>query len=238
MNPGNPGDPTNGHPAHDPGYQGAKPASAAGPSDFWGLLGADASPAVSDAMSARLAQNWWVIALRGVVAILFGIIALLMPGPTLAALVLLFAAYMIVDGVLDIVAGVRAAQRHERWGWLVFEGIADLVAAAIALVWPLATIFAFVVLLGAWAIVSGILLWTAAFQLSVPRGRWLMALGGAVSVLWGFLLLVWPFTGAIVLTWWMGAYALVFGVALLVLAFRLRRLRQELPPPAAVPHGA
>ncbi len=218
-------------------YQGAKPAYAA-PADFWGLFAADVSPALRDAMAAGLAQNWWAVALRGVLAILFGLIALLMPGPTLAALVLLFAAYMIVDGVLAIVSGVRAARHHERWGWLIFEGIADLIAAAIAFAWPLATIFAFVVLLAAWAIVSGVLLWTAAFQLSVPRGRWLMALAGAVSALWGFLLLVWPFTGAIVLTWWMGAYALVFGVAQLVLAFRLRRLRDELPLAKAIHHGA
>ncbi len=220
----------------DQRYQGAKPGYAA-PSDFWGLFGSDVSPALSDAMAARLAQNWWAIALRGVFAILFGLIALFMPGPTLAALVLLFAAYMIVDGVLDIISAVRAARRHERWGWLIFEGIVDLIAAAIALAWPLATIFAFVVLLAAWAIVSGVLLWTAAFQLSMARGRWLMALAGAVSVLWGFLLLVWPFTGAIVLTWWLGAYALIFGIVQLALAFRLRRLRHELTLPQAVSHG-
>lgn len=228
----------NGDPPRDPQYQGAKPAAAAMPADFWGLFGSDVSPALSDAMAARLAQNWWAVALRGVFAILFGLIALFMPGPTLAALVLLFAAYMVVDGVLDIISAVRAARRHERWGWLIFEGIADLVAAAIAFFFPLATIFAFVVLLAAWAIVSGVLLWTAAFQLTMARGRWLMALAGAVSVLWGFLLLVWPFTGAIVLTWWLGAYALVFGVVQLVLAFRLRRLRDELPPPQALPQGA
>ncbi len=212
----------------DAGYQGAKPAAAT-PADFWGMFSADLSPTLRDAMAARLAQNWWAVALRGVLAILFGLIALFMPGPTLAALVLLFAAYMIVDGIFAIVSGLRAARQHERWGWLIFEGVVDLIAGAIALAWPLATIFAVIVLLGAWAIVRGVLLWTAAFHLSAARGRWLMALGGAITVLWGFLLLVWPFTGAVVLTWWLGAYALVFGIAELVLAFRLRRLRGELP---------
>ncbi len=212
----------------DPQYQGAKPLAAT-PGDFWGMFSADLSPGLRDAMAARLAQNWWAMALRGVLAIILGLIALFMPGPTLAALVLLFAAYMIVDGIFAIVAGLRAARQHERWGWLIVEGVVDLIAGAIALAWPLATIFAFIVLLGAWAIVRGVLLWTAAFHLSAARGRWLMALGGAITVLWGFLLLVWPFAGAVVLTWWLGAYALVFGVALLVLAFRLRRLRAELP---------
>lgn len=190
--------------------------------------------APSDAMSALLAQNWWAIALRGVFAILFGIIALLLPGVTLASLVLLFAAYMLVDGVLAIVAGIRAARRNERWGLLVLEGIADLIAAGIAFVWPLITIVAFVVLMGAWAIVSGAVLLGAAFRLDLPRGRWLMGLGGAVSMVWGLLLLFWPIAGAVVLTWWMGAYALVFGGSLLALALQLRSRRQQRPPSGAV----
>ena len=178
-----------------------------------------------------------LVALRGVLAILFGIVAILLPGPTLAALVLLFAAYMVVDGVLAIVAAVRAARRHERWGWLIFEGIVDLAAAVIAFLFPVATIFAFVLLLGAWAIVSGAVLWAAAFRLNLAHGRWLMAFGGIVSVIWGFLLILWPAIGALALTLWLGAYALIFGVALLVLAFRLRRRMHEAPPTGALPHG-
>lgn len=202
------------------------------------------SPAASswsarnDAMSYLLAQNWWAIALRGVFAIIFGIIALLMPGAALLAFVLLFAAYMLVDGIFAIVAGVRAAQRHERWGWLVFEGILDLIAGGIAVVWPVITIVAFVFLMGAWAIVTGALLFGTSFRLNIPHGRWLMALAGAVSVIWGFLLIVWPLIGAVVLTWWIAAYALIFGVALLVLAFRLRgHRRTAVAPPGAVPRG-
>jgi uncharacterized membrane protein HdeD (DUF308 family) len=194
--------------------------------------------ASDDAMSSLLARNWWLLALRGVLAIVFGLIAILLPGVTIAALILLFAAYMLVDAVFAIVAGVRAARRHERWGLLIFEGIADLVAGAIAIFWPLATLLAFVWLLAAWAIVSGGLLFAAAFRLNVTHGRWLMALSGAASVVWGFLLLVWPFVGAIVLAWWMGAYALVFGVMLLLLAFKLRRQRDRSEPLSAVSQGA
>jgi uncharacterized membrane protein HdeD (DUF308 family) len=195
-------------------------------------------PASDNAMSNLLAQNWWAIALRGVFAIIFGIIALLMPGAALLAFVLLFAAYMLVDGVLAIVGGVRAAQRHARWGWLVFEGILDLIAGGIAVVWPLITIIAFVFLMGAWGIVTGALLFAASFRLNIPHGRWLMALAGAISVIWGFLLIVWPLIGAVVLTWWIAAYALFFGVALLVLGFRLRGRRQAtVAPPGALPRG-
>ncbi len=186
--------------------------------------------APNDPMSALLAQNWWAIALRGVAAILFGGIAILLPGLTIASLVLLFAAYMLVDGVLALIAAVRAARRHERWGMLIFEGIANLVAAAIALVFPLATVLAFVLLMGAWAIVSGGLLFAAGLRLNISHGRWLMVLSGAVSVIWGVLLIIWPLIGAVVLTWWMGAYALVFGVTLLILGFRLRHHRNDYIP--------
>ena len=190
-----------------------------------------------DAMSNLLAQNWWAIALRGVFAIIFGIIALFMPGAALLALVLLFAAYMLVDGILAIIAGVRAARQHERWGWLIVEGIVDLIAGGIAVVWPLVTVIAFVFLMGAWAIVSGALLFGASFRLHIPHGRWLMALGGAISIIWGVLLIIWPLIGALVLTWWMAAYALFFGVALLVLAFRLRGRRDAVAPRGAMPRG-
>jgi uncharacterized membrane protein HdeD (DUF308 family) len=109
---------------------------------------------------------------------------------------------MLVDGVLTIIAGVRAAQRHERWGWLIFEGILDLIAGGVAVIWPVITIVAFVLLMGAWAIVTGALLFGASFRLNIPHGRWLMTLAGAVSVIWGVLLIIWPLIGAVVLTWW------------------------------------
>jgi uncharacterized membrane protein HdeD (DUF308 family) len=113
---------------------------------------------------------------------------------------------------------------------LVLEGIADLIAAAIALFFPIATILAFVILSAAWAIVSGGLMLTAATRLNISHGRWLMVLSGAVSVIWGILLIVWPLIGALVMTWWLGAYALVFGVTLLILGFRLRHHRNDYIP--------
>jgi uncharacterized membrane protein HdeD (DUF308 family) len=218
----------------DPGYEGAKPGALT--ADAWHRFdGTGSGVSVIDTMNARLADNWWAIALRGVFAILFGLVALLLPGVTLNALVLLFAAYMLVDGIFDIVAAVRAAAHQERWGWLVLEGVVDLLAGAIALVWPLITILAFVLLLAAWAVVSGVSLTTAAFRLHASHGRWLMVLSGVVSVAWGILLAIWPIVGAVVLTWWIGAYAIVFGVLLLILAFRLRGRRGHIQ---ALPQGA
>lgn len=171
---------------------------------------------------AGLARNWWAMALRGVVAILFGLIALFQPGTTMLSLVLVFAAYALVDGILAIVAGIYAMTQHERWGLLLFEGVIDIVAAAFALLWPGITVIAFVGLLAGWSVVTGGLMLGSAFRLQPDHGRWWMVLGGIASILYGALLIGAPLTGAVVLTWWLGAYAIVFGVALIILGFRLR----------------
>ena len=169
-----------------------------------------------------LAQNWWALALRGVLGIGFGLIALFMPGTTILSLVLVFAAYALFDGILAITAAVRAVGRHERWGYLLLEGVVDIIAAVAAVSWPGITVLVFILLLAAWAIASGILMIGAAFRLNEQHGRWWLVLGGVVSVLYGALLVAAPFIGAVVLTWWIGAYALVFGAALLITAIRLR----------------
>ncbi|HET6157557.1 MAG TPA: HdeD family acid-resistance protein [Dongiaceae bacterium] len=182
-------------------------------------------PPLSDAMSALLARNWWAVLLRGALAILLGVLALLMPVVSLASLVLLFAIYMLADGVLGIISAVRAARQDERWGWLVFEGLLDIAAGIAAFVWPGITILVFVALVAAWAVATGGAMLGAAFRLKKGHGNWLMGLAGVLSVIWGILLILAPITGAVVLTLWIGAYALVFGIALVALSFRLRSRR-------------
>ena len=169
-----------------------------------------------------LARNWWAFTVRGLLAILFGLIAFFLPGLTMLSLVLLFAAYALADGVFAIIAAVRAARHHERWGLLLLEGVVDILAAAAAVAWPRLTVLVFVVLLAVWALVTGGLLLAAAFKVDADHGRWWMALGALASIVYGAALLLAPLIGALVLTWWIGAYALVFGIAMLVLAFRLR----------------
>ncbi|HEY3918425.1 MAG TPA: HdeD family acid-resistance protein [Stellaceae bacterium] len=170
-----------------------------------------------------LARNWWALALRGAAAVLFGIIAFAMPGLTLVVLVYFFAAYLLVDGVFALIAGLRAAERHERWSALAFEGILDLIAGVVIVMWPALSLLAFVYLAAFWAIVSGIALLVAAFRLHRQHGEWLMILAGLLSVVWGVLVVLFPVAGILVWAWWIGAYALIFGIAMLVLAFRLRR---------------
>jgi uncharacterized membrane protein HdeD (DUF308 family) len=184
-----------------------------------------------DDLGAALARNWWLIGLRGVLAVIFGAIALFMPIATILALVLLFSAYMIVDGVVGIYAAIRAARRRESWGFLVFQGIASVAAGAIAFVWPGLTVLAFVLLIAAWSIVSGCLMLAAAYK--TENGRWWLALGGAAALLYGILMIVAPLAGAVVLTWWLGAFAVLFGVALMVLALQLRARYNERRPVAA-----
>ncbi|MFC7665681.1 HdeD family acid-resistance protein [Methylorubrum suomiense] len=173
-------------------------------------------------MSAMLARNWWLVALRGVLAILFGVVAFVAPGAFVLSLVLFFSAYMVVDGAFAIAAAIRAAQRHERYGFLLLEGLVDIAVGVAAFLVPAAAVWAFVYLVAFWALLSGSLMIAAAFRLHRHYGRWWFLLGGIVSVLFGILLLINPGISALVLTWWLGAYAFAFGVALLILAVSLR----------------
>jgi len=173
-------------------------------------------------MNAVLAKNWWAIAVRGILGVLFGLTALFLPGATMLSLVLVFAAYAVVDGAAGILAAVRAAQRHERWMLLVWEGIVSIAAGVLAVVWPGLTAVVFVIMVAVWALMTGGLMIGAAIRLHIAHGRWWLVLGGIVSVLYGALLIIAPLLGALVLTWWLGAYALVFGVSLIMLAFKLR----------------
>jgi uncharacterized membrane protein HdeD (DUF308 family) len=172
--------------------------------------------------SAALARNWWAILIRGIAAVIFGVIAFLLPAQALSVLVLLFGAYLLVDGVFAIVAAITAAARHARWGLLLLEGVVDIIVGLIALVVPAAAVIGVVWLTAAWAVVTGGLMLAAAFGLHRAHGNWLLGLGGIISIVWGVLLWLWPLVGAIVLTLWLGAYALIFGIAMIAFALRLR----------------
>jgi uncharacterized membrane protein HdeD (DUF308 family) len=186
-----------------------------------------ASKARCDALSEVLAESWWAVGLRGIFGILFGLICLLTPGVAVEVFVILFAAYMLVDGVFAIVGGIKAARNGERWGLLILEGIVDLAAGLVAVLWPAITLVALIWIVAIWAIVSGALMLSAAFALNLDHGRWWLALGGIASVIFGILLVIEPLIGAVVLTLWIGAYALVFGIFLLILAFQLHSKQEE-----------
>lgn len=179
-------------------------------------------------MTTVLARNWWALAVRGVVAVLFGLIAFFKPGVTLAALVLLFGVYAVVDGIFAIVAAVRAAEHHERWWALALQGVVDIVAGVVAFVWPAATALALLFIVAFWAIVTGVLEVVAAIRLRREmQGEWLLISSGILSVLFGLVLLILPAAGLLVLVYWIGAYAVISGVVMIALAFKLRSRHQR-----------
>ena len=172
-----------------------------------------------------LTRNWWAVALRGLAGILFGIITFVSPGISLAALVLLFGAYAFADGVLSIVSAVRR-RGADRWWLLLLQGVVGIGAGVVTLLWPGITAIALLVVIAAWALVGGVLQVAAAIRLrKVITGEWLLALSGVLSIALGVLLVVFPGPGALALVIWIGAYAFVFGILLLVLGSKLRGLR-------------
>ncbi|HEU6443245.1 MAG TPA: HdeD family acid-resistance protein [Microvirga sp.] len=188
----------------------------------------------AESMSALLARNWWAVALRGVFAVIFALIAFFWSGATILSFVLFFSAYMLVDGVFGIVSGIRAASNQERWGLLILEGVLNILVGAIAFLMPGLTVVFFVTLLAVWSLITGVLMIVAAFRLNPAFGRGWLIFSGLVSVLFGVALLIAPLVGAVVLTWWLGAYALFFGIALIVLAFKLRSRKEDLTGSASL----
>jgi uncharacterized membrane protein HdeD (DUF308 family) len=174
-------------------------------------------------MRVLLAKNWWSLVIRGIAAIVFGILTILWPAITLTALVFLFAGYALVDGVVSLAGAARAAGGHERWGALLIEGIAGILAATATILWPAITELSLVFVIAAWCIVTGVSEVAAAIRLRRHiHGEWMLALAGIISILFGALLAAMPIAGALVIALWVGIYALVFGITLVALGFRLR----------------
>jgi uncharacterized membrane protein HdeD (DUF308 family) len=186
-----------------------------------------------------LARNWWSLVIRGFLGIAVGILAFLWPGITLLALVFLFAGYALVDGVVSLTGAMHAVAAHERWGALLLEGIFGIAVAVITALWPGITALSLVFVIAAWAIITGIAEIAAAIRLRRHvSGEWLLVLGGIASVIFGVLIAVVPLAGALVIAWWFGAYALVFGTILVVLGFRLRTWDRSLGAGAGIPAPA
>jgi uncharacterized membrane protein HdeD (DUF308 family) len=173
-------------------------------------------------MARVLIGNWWALALRGVTAIVFAALAFSWPGLTALALVLLFGAYAAVDGVFALTAAMRAAHRHGRSAALLIEGVLDFVIAAICFAWPATALVAVVYLIAIWAILTGIVLVGAGITLLRLSGEWLLVLAGCLSIVLGIALFASPVAGVVAISWWFGIYALLFGLAMLAVAFRIR----------------
>lgn len=176
----------------------------------------------------HLADRWWVLVVRGLAAILFGILTFAIPGISLLALVMLWAAYALVDGVLSLVLAVRRTRAGRRWGWLLFEGIAGIAAAAVAVIWPGITAMALLAVIAAWAVLTGIAEIAVAIHLRRQlTGEWMLVVGGILSIAFGVLLVAYPAAGVLAVLWLVGAYAIAFGVLLVGLGWRLHGWRRR-----------
>jgi len=171
-----------------------------------------------------LARHWWAIVIRGLASIIFGILAFVMPGVTLAVLVLLFGAWALVDGIFNIIAALSGRSGSRSWWMVLLEGLVSVAAGLVTFFMPGLTALTLVYVISAWAIITGVLEVVAAIRLRKEiTNEWWLALSGVLSIVFGALVAFAPGAGALALIFWIGAYAVVFGAMLVALGFRLRR---------------
>jgi uncharacterized membrane protein HdeD (DUF308 family) len=176
-----------------------------------------------------LAKNWWLLALRGVAAIAFGILTFIWPGITLLALVYLFGAYALANGILSFTIAFNKGRGRRHRGSLVFGGIVSIITALITFFIPGITALGLVILIAAFAIANGVTEIVAAIRVrKVISNEWLLALAGVLSIAFGIILLIMPGAGALALVFWIGAWMIAIGILLMVLAFRVRNLAHSI----------
>ena len=176
-------------------------------------------------LATILARSWWVLLLRGLFAIAFGVVAWLQPGISLAALVLLFGVYSLADGVLGVFTAIGGRKENDDWWVLLLGGLVGIGVGVLTFVAPDVTTLALLFYIAIWAIATGVLQFVAAIRLRKEiQGEFLLMLGGLASVAFGIVLMARPGVGALSLVWLIATYAVVFGVILVILAFRVRRL--------------
>jgi len=175
-----------------------------------------------------LSRDWWIYVLRGILAIAFGLLALIWPGLTVGILVLLFGIYVIFEGILALSAAFR--NRHRKVWWvLLLEGIAGIVVGLFAFIWPGLTAVVLLIFIAVWAILTGILEIGAALQLRKQfKGEWALLLTGILSILIGLILMINPGAGVLAVVWLIGIYAILFGVLLTILGFKAKNMKVEM----------
>jgi uncharacterized membrane protein HdeD (DUF308 family) len=179
-------------------------------------------------MFALLFPDWRVTMLRAVAALAFGVLTLVWPGVTLWALVVLFGTYVLVDGVFELVDVVRnVPEVRSQRAWLAFDSLIAIAAGVITLVWPAITALALLYLIAFWALFTGVVRLSFAIANRHVLSPWMAVLGAALSIAFGILLLITPGSGALVITWLIGWYAIVAGVMLFALGLRARTIQRE-----------
>jgi uncharacterized membrane protein HdeD (DUF308 family) len=185
-------------------------------------------PGLPGSLLTAIADHWWVLLLRGIAAIIFGILAIIWPGVTLLSLTLLWGAFTLVDGVAALYTAAfgKSGAASSRW-WLAIVGVVGIIAAGIAFLYPGMTALVLLWFIASWAIVIGVMQVIGAIQLRKEiEGEWLLALNGILSIAFGLLLFIRPGEGALAVIWLIGVYAIAIGILLAVLAFRVKAHKQ------------
>lgn len=205
--------------------QFGKPGAAPGPGQpNWGAAMTMSAPTLTPpSLLATLSRYWWLVLLRGIAFIVFGVLGFLWPGLTLVTLILFWGAFVLIDGVLALAHAIMGGNMGSRW-WLALIGLAGIAAGILTFMMPGLTALLLLSLIACWAIVLGVFQIAGAIKLRKEiDNEWTLILGGALSVLFGVAMLAAPLVGALALIWVIAAYAVVFGVLLVMLAFRLKR---------------
>jgi len=184
-------------------------------------------------MLHALADRWWLLLLRGIAAILFGILAFIWPGLTLVTLVLLFGAFALIDGAIVLGAAFSGAAKPVPTWWLILVGLLGIAAGIVMFLLPGMSAILLVMFIGAWAIAHGVFEIVGAIQLRKEiENEWMLILGGIISVIFGIIVLIAPGAGALALVWWIAIYSIVFGVMFVAFSLRLRRHQHHTASPA------
>lgn len=186
-----------------------------------------------------MVRNWWMLALRGIAAIIFGIAVFLAPGIALNVLVLFWAVYVFIDGIFAIATALRNRETNPRWWVTLLEGVVSILAGIGAFLFPGLTSLVFLYIIAFWAVFTGIMEIIAAIQLRKEiEGEFWLGLSGLLSIIFGVALILFPGAGILTLLWLLGAYAIVFGAVMLILAFRLRGMGGQQPTTSGTPRTA
>jgi len=170
-----------------------------------------------------LAKNWWLLLLRGIAGILFGVLAFIWPGITLLTLIIFYGAYALLDGIFAIAAAIRGGDMQSRW-WLILIGVLGIAAGLLTFLWPGLTALVLTSFIGAWSLIHGIFEIVGAIKIRKEiDNEWWLILSGALSVLFGLALLIMPGAGALALIWIIGIYSIIFGGLLVGFALRLKK---------------
>jgi uncharacterized membrane protein HdeD (DUF308 family) len=188
------------------------------------VTGTDIKPGIPKLPGLHaLAKNWWLLLLRGIAGIIFGVLAFIWPGITLLTLIIFYGAYALIDGIFAIIAAFRGGEAQSRW-WLLLIGILGIAAGLLTFLWPGLTALVLALFIGAWSLIHGIFEIVGAIKIRKEiDNEWWLILSGALSVIFGLVMLILPGAGALALVWVIGAYSIIFGALLVGFAFRLKK---------------